>query len=117
MIGVSQRSYWSVCCTAAVAAFCMGCSSASTGNSPTVRSPALDYQQPSTSTASGRSLGADRTAPGDKLEQGPRVGVDSRLEPNGTLAPGWDADEQGLSYEERRRVGGATHVQPKTKQP
>lgn len=115
MNGISRRSYWLVCCTMAIATFGVGCGSTSAGNSPTVRSPSLDYQQPTTRTTSGRSLGADRTSPGDKLGQGPRVGIDSKLKPNGTLAPGWDAEEHGLSYDERRRVGEATHVPSKTK--
>lgn len=112
-----RRSYWSVCCSVGIAASSVGCGSASSGNSPTLRSPTLDYQQPNTSTTSGRSLGADRSSPEEKLRQGPRVGIDSNLKPNGTLAPGWDADEAGLTYDERRRVGGATRVQSKTKQP
>lgn len=117
MNGVSRRFCGSVCFTLGFAALVIGCGSASAGNSPTVRSPTLDYQQPSTTTTSGRSLGADRTAPGDKLGQGPRVGIDSNLEPNGTLAPGWDADEHGVRYDERRRVEGETRVQSKTRHP
>lgn len=83
----------------------LGCGATQQHRPAAQRSPSLDYQQPITTTASGRSLGADRVSAADKLEQGPRVGTGN------ALAPGWKVDERGLSYDERRRVGGATSAQ------
>ncbi|HMA93033.1 MAG TPA: hypothetical protein VKP30_10125 [Polyangiaceae bacterium] len=89
-----------------IAVVATGCAGAARQNRPIVqRSPSLDYQQSTTTTASGRSLGADRVSPSDKLEQGPRVGSDN------ALAPGWTAGAHGLNYDEKRRVGGATSAQ------
>ena len=39
------------------------------------RSPSLDYPLPAAQTSDGEIVGADRIPPGDKLEQGPRVGT------------------------------------------
>lgn len=89
-----------------IAVVATGCAGAARQNPPIVqRSPSLDYQQSTITTASGRSLGADRVSPSDKLEQGPRVGSEN------ALAPGWKAGAHGLSYDEKRRVGGATSAQ------
>ena len=43
---------------------------------PGARSPTLDYPPPPPETANGDVVGADRTAPADKLKTGPRVGDD-----------------------------------------
>lgn len=116
MNGLSQTLKRVSCCVVAMLAV-LGCGSEQRSNSRAVRSPTLDYQQPTSMTTSGRSLSADRTSPSDKLEQGPRVGVDSKLRPNGTLAPGWDADRDGVTYDERRRVGGATSIDSRRRSP
>jgi hypothetical protein len=68
-----------------------------------VRSPALDYEPPTPTTADGDTIGADQTAPGDKLHQGV-----STAGP----APGWNADKQGVTYDPKRRVGGAIDPVP-----
>jgi hypothetical protein len=39
-----------------------------------VRSPSRDYPPPPAHTSDGEVLGADRVAPGDKLDTGPRAG-------------------------------------------
>ena len=80
----------------------VGCNSPMRESTRPSRSPSLDYQQPVTTTASGRSLGADRSTVGDKLEQGAHVGTSNEL------APGWKGTDSSLKYDERRRVGGST---------
>jgi hypothetical protein len=69
-----------------------------------VRSPALDYEPPAPTTADGDTVGADQTGPGDKLHQG----VSSTAP-----APGWTTDnKQGVSYDPKRRTGGAIDPVP-----
>lgn len=74
----------------------VGCNKTQDG---TVRSPALDYQPPPPeSAADGEPVGADRLAPGDKLEQGV-----STAGP----APGWREGKTGPTYDPKQQVGGA----------
>ena len=40
------------------------------------RSPSLDYPPPPVETSNGEVVGADRVPPGDKLQQGPKVGTE-----------------------------------------
>jgi hypothetical protein len=77
------------------------CACASPGGP--VRSPALDYEPPAPTTADGDTVGADRSGPGDKLHQG----VTSTAP-----APGWSADKSGVTYDPKRRVGGAIDPVP-----
>lgn len=72
-------------------------------NAP-LRSPSRDYLPPEERTADGQVIGADNMRPGDKLEQGPRIGNEN------ALAPGWRRDEEGgvPKYDKKRMVGGAT---------
>ncbi|HEY4106473.1 MAG TPA: hypothetical protein VGM44_21380 [Polyangiaceae bacterium] len=70
----------------------------------TLRSPSLDYEPPPPeSAADGQPVGADRVAPGDKLDQGV-----STAGP----APGWSADKSGPAYDPKKRVGGAVDPPP-----
>jgi hypothetical protein len=82
---------------------CLVLVACSNGAGAPVRSPALDYEPPAPTTADGDTLGADRTGPGDKLHQG----VSSAAP-----APGWSADKQGVTYDPKRRVGGAIDPVP-----
>ena len=68
-----------------------------------LRSPSLDYEPPAPTSSDGDTVGADRAAPGDKLHQGV-----STAGP----APGWNADQKGVSYDPKRRVGGAVEPVP-----
>jgi hypothetical protein len=78
-----------------------GCGS---GASAPLRSPALDYQPPPPeSAADGQAVGADGVAPSDKLGQGAT---------SSGLAPGWNADKAGPTYDPKKRVGGS--VDPAT---
>ncbi|MEP7052843.1 MAG: hypothetical protein ABJB12_20930 [Pseudomonadota bacterium] len=79
----------------------MLCACASSG--APVRSPALDYEPPAPTTADGDTVGADRTGPGDKLHQGVT---------NTAPAPGWSADKDGVTYDPKRRTGGAIDPVP-----
>jgi hypothetical protein len=73
-----------------------------------LRSPALDYQPPPPeSAADGEPVGADRTAPSDKLGQG--------VTTSGP-APGWGADKTGPTYDPKKRVGGAIDPAPESGQ-
>jgi len=70
-----------------------------------LRSPTLDYRPPPPATAGdGEVVGADGVSPQDRLEEGPSAGS----EPG--LAPGWKADEKGLRYDPKERVGGDVDV-------
>jgi hypothetical protein len=86
-----------LCCLIVVACGGNGASGA------TLRSPALDYQTPAGTTANGDTVGADGTGPGDKLHQG--------VSSSGP-APGWSADKAGVTYDPKRRVGGAIDPVP-----
>jgi hypothetical protein len=77
--------------------------SCGSGAGAPLRSPSLDYAPPPPSTADGDTVGADRHAPGDKLQEG--VSTDGP-------APGWDASKNGLKYNPKRRVGGAIEPPP-----
>ena len=59
------------------------CGCADTRREAPLRSPSRDYRPPPPTTSDGQVVGADRVAPGDRLEEGPRArdGLD--------LAPGW----------------------------
>jgi len=70
-----------------------------------VRSPALDYSPPGPRTSDGDTVGADRSSPGDKLQQG--VTSDGP-------APGWSASKKGPTYDPKQRVGGAIDPSPAT---
>jgi hypothetical protein len=69
-----------------------------------VRSPTLDYRPPPPTTAEGKPVGADGVRPEDKLEEGPATGTKTGL------APGWKADQEGLRYAPKQRVGGDIDV-------
>jgi hypothetical protein len=74
-----------------------------------LRSPALDYQPPAPeSDADNQPIGADRVAPSDKLEQG----ITTQK-----AAPGWDANKSGVTYDPKRRVGGAIDPPPEPTPP
>lgn len=77
---------------------------ASTNPDGPVRSPALDYKPPPPTTPDGEIIGADGVRPEDRLEEGPATGSESGL------APGWKADEEGVRYDPRERVGGDVDV-------
>ncbi len=79
----------------------IACSQASTA--APVRSPSLDYAPPAPTTADGDTIGADRRGPGDKLHEGAT---------SDGLAPGWDANKDGLTYDQKHRVGGAVDPPP-----
>jgi hypothetical protein len=49
-------------------------------NSPT-KSPANDVQPPTTTTGNGEVMGADRVAPGQKLEEGPKLDAQDGIKP------------------------------------
>lgn len=68
------------------------------GAAAPVRSPSLDYGAPAATTSDGDTVGADRRGPSDKLGEG--------VTSNG-LAPGWDASKAGLTFDQKKRVGGA----------
>jgi hypothetical protein len=68
-----------------------------------VRSPSLDYAPPAPTTADGDTVGADRRGPADKLHEG--VTSDGP-------APGWDASKAGLTFDPKKRVGGAVDPPP-----
>jgi len=68
-----------------------------------VRSPSLDYAPPAPTTADGDTVGADRRGPGDKLHEGVT---------NDGPAPGWDANKEGLTFDPKKRVGGAIDPPP-----
>ncbi len=61
------------------------------------RSPAQDYPPPPPTTSDGQVVGADGVPPGDKLQQGPRVGTDT------ALAPGWTEKKGALKYDAKER--------------
>jgi hypothetical protein len=85
----------------------LGCSllfgCAAQSNSAPLRSPTLDYAPPAPTTADGDTVGADRRGPADKLHEG--VSSDGP-------APGWDAGKAGLTYDPKKRVGGAVDPPP-----
>lgn len=45
------------------------------------KSPGNDVQPPTTTTGNGEIMGADRVAPGQKLEEGPKVDSNAGLQP------------------------------------
>jgi hypothetical protein len=47
------------------------------------RSPSVDYPPPPVQTSDGQVVGADRTPPGDHIQQSPRVGTQG-LQPAAT---------------------------------
>jgi len=77
-----------------------GCAQSSTAP---VRSPSLDYAPPPPETENGDSVGADLRGPSDKLHEG--------VTSNGP-APGWQANKNGLTYDPKKRVGGAVDPPP-----
>jgi len=77
------------------------CGQASAGGP--LRSPSLDYGPPAPTTTDGDTVGADRRGPGDKLHEG--VTSDGP-------APGWDASKTGLTFDPKRRTGGAIDPPP-----
>jgi hypothetical protein len=90
-----------------VRAFAAGClmliACSNAASAPVVRSPALDYEPPAPTTAEGETIGADQIGPGDKLHQGVT---------SSAPAPGWSADKTGVTYDPKRRVGGAIDPVP-----
>ncbi|HYQ44565.1 MAG TPA: hypothetical protein VER11_21425 [Polyangiaceae bacterium] len=68
-----------------------------------VRSPSLDYAPPAPTTVDSNTIGADDRGPADKLHEG--VTTDGP-------APGWDASKAGLTYDPKKRVGGAIDPPP-----
>lgn len=78
----------------------VGC--ASSGAAP-LRSPSLDYAPPAPTTPDGEPVGADRRGPADKLHEGVT---------NDGPAPGWNANKDGLTYDPKKRVGGAIDPPP-----
>jgi hypothetical protein len=87
----------------ALAAVVAGCGARN--NEAPLRSPSQDYRPPPPVTADGKIVGADGVSPGDRLEEGAKVGTDPGL------APGWEAGEHGPRYDPKRRVGGAVDVE------
>jgi hypothetical protein len=74
------------------------------GSGAPLRSPSYDYAPPAPTTSDGDTVGADRRAPADTMQQG--VTSDG-------LAPGWDASKKGApTYDPKRRVGGAVEPPP-----
>jgi len=71
--------------------------------SPPLRSPSLDYGPPAATTTDSDTVGADRRGPGDKLHEG--VTSDGP-------APGWDVSKAGLTFDPKRRTGGAIDPPP-----
>lgn len=80
--------------------FVLGCGQTSAAP---LRSPSLDYAPPAPTTPNAETVGADRRGPADKLHEGPST--------NGP-APGWDVSKDGLSYDPKKRVGGAVDPPP-----
>lgn len=78
----------------------LGCAPSSTAP---VRSPSLDYAPPAPTTPDGETIGADRRGTADKLHEG--VTSDGP-------APGWDAGKTGLTFDPKKRVGGAIDPPP-----
>lgn len=54
-------------------------------------------------------IGADGVEPSDRLESGARVGTED------ALAPGWQADDQGLRYDPNAQPGSSEHSDKKPK--
>ena len=73
------------------------------GGGAALRSPSLDYTPPPPETADGDPVGADREGPSDKLHEG--------ITSSGP-APGWNANDKGLTYDPKERVGGAIDPPP-----
>lgn len=51
------------------------------GPSSPSKSPTNDVTPPTTNTGDGEVMGADRVAPGEKLDQGPKLDSSKGLEP------------------------------------
>ncbi|HEY5958331.1 MAG TPA: hypothetical protein VIV60_17325 [Polyangiaceae bacterium] len=84
----------------------VGCQASQSESAPPLRSPTLDYPAPAPTTADGRSIGADEKPPGDRLQEGARVGTDP------ALAPGWEAHHGALTYDPKRQLDGAVDPGP-----
>ena len=82
------------------------CACAPSSSEAPLRSPTRDYPLPPPRTTDGQVVGADNVTPDEKLEQGPRAGSEE------ALSPGWKADEKGLHYDPKGRVGGAVDQKP-----
>jgi hypothetical protein len=54
---------------------------AACGPSSPSKSPTNDVTPPTTNTGDGEVMGADRMAPGDKLDQGPKLDSNEGLKP------------------------------------
>jgi hypothetical protein len=83
-----------------------GCAKGSAGaaaGAGTVRSPSLDYAAPAVATSDGETVGADRRGPSDKLHEGATTSGP---------APGWSAGKAGLTFDPKRRTGGAIDPPP-----
>jgi hypothetical protein len=52
-------------------------------NGPT-KSPTNDVQPPTTTTGNGEVMGADRVAPGQKLQEGPKLDSKDGIQPAAT---------------------------------
>ena len=78
-----------------------GCAQSNTA--APLRSPSVDYAPPAPTTADGDTVGADRRGPADKLHEG--VTSDGP-------APGWEAGKEGLTFDPKRRTGGAVDPPP-----
>ena len=48
---------------------------------PPPKSPTNDVQPPTTTTGSGEVMGADRVAPGQKLQEGPKLDSQDGIKP------------------------------------
>jgi hypothetical protein len=88
-----------------VASPMVGCQASQRQETQSVRSPSTDYQPPSSTMSDGWVVGADNTAPSDRLEEGLRIGTTVEL------APGWTLTKDGLSYNPKQRIGGAVCVE------
>lgn len=87
---------WVLCGVTLVA-----CAGGGTGRA--LRSPSLDYAPPAPTTADGDTVGADRRAPADKVNEGATTAGP---------APGWEAGKAGLTFDPKRRTGGAIEPAP-----
>jgi hypothetical protein len=59
-----------------------------------VRSPSLDYPPPPAQTSDGEVVGVDRVPPGDRLQQGPKVGTEG-VKPAAGPAGAGGAEQSG----------------------
>lgn len=68
-----------------LAAVCTACAAPQTERD--TRSPTTDYHEPLQSASDGQVVGADQVPPGDKLQQGPRLGPDGARDPHAKGEP------------------------------